>query len=252
MLGLATSVAFVASAGPITVEDLTPGAPASGGPLNGGFVFAIDPQSTGTGVIDPFLREQIGTDKKGPEEGLNTSINNPPLDDKAGTWTHDLSVSALAPVTFNGQQFYKFTLDANQVGNGPISLIQFEIFVTPGSPFTKNSDLLNLLSTTPNYDMNGGANQYRVDVSSQNGSGSGDMYFLVPVADIGNSGNLYLYAEFGADANANGFTPNDGFEEWYATEGLNSTGVPDSGTTVALLGLGLTSVALLRRRFAKA
>src|SRR5262249_62395477 len=107
MLSLVANIGCVAFAGPITVEDLTPGAPASGGPLNGGFVFAIDPQSTGTGVIDPFLREQISSDKKGPEEGLNTSINNPPLDDKSGNFTHDLSVGALAPVTFNGQQYYK-------------------------------------------------------------------------------------------------------------------------------------------------
>src|SRR5262249_5766330 len=120
------------------------------------------------------------------------------------------------------------------------------------SPFTQKSDLLNLLSTTPNYDMNGGANKYRVDISSQNGSGSGDMYVLVPVSDIGNSGNLYLYAGFGADANSNGFTPNDGFEEWYANEGSNGTTVPDSGSTVMLLGLSLTAVALFGRRFAKA
>jgi hypothetical protein len=251
MFGLIASVGCVASAGPITVEDLTPGSPASGGPLNGGFVFAIDPQSTGTGVLDPFLREQISNDKKGPEQGINTSINNPPLDDKGGPWTHDLLVSALAPVTFNNQQYYKFTLDANQDGNGPISLTQFKIFVTPGSPFTQTSDLLNLLSTTPNFDMNGGANQYRVDISSQNGSGSGDMYFLVPVSDIGNSGNLYLFAEFGTDANKNGFGPNDGFEEWNATEGQHGT-VPDSASTVMLLGASLSAIALIRRRFAKA
>ncbi|HEX8898904.1 MAG TPA: hypothetical protein VF751_09420, partial [Chthoniobacterales bacterium] len=43
------------------------------------------PQPTGTGVIDPFLRVQAN----GTEQGYNTS-GGTPFDDKAGPWTHDI------------------------------------------------------------------------------------------------------------------------------------------------------------------
>jgi len=244
-IAILVAVSGIVTSSKADIVDLTPGAPASGGPLNGGFVFAIDPQSTGTGVIDPFLREQ----NNGSEQGINTSIANPPLDDKPGPWTHDLTVGQLATVTFSGNSYYKFTLDANQVGNGPISLTAFKIFVTAGSPFTSASDLTSLVSTgTPKFDMNGGSTQYRVDISSQNGSGSGDMYFLVPTSDIDTTGNLYLYAAFGKDSSGGGFESNDGFEEWYATEGQSTTTVPDAASSLMLLGMGFMGLEAFRRK----
>lgn len=232
----------------INVVDLTVGYPAMGSVNNGGYVFAINPQSTGTGVIQPFLREHANV----TEQGINTSIAKPPYDDKPGPWTHDLPVNALATVTYNSNSYYEFLLDANQVSNGDISLINFKIYVTQGSPYTTNSDLINLVNTvTPSYDMNGSTTGYRVDISSQNGSGSGDMYFLVPMSAIGTTGNLYLYAQFGQELASNGSTgyvSNDGFEEWYAKQ---SRRVPDSGATVALLGLALLGLAAFRRRMVR-
>ncbi|MBU6410615.1 MAG: VPDSG-CTERM sorting domain-containing protein, partial [Verrucomicrobia bacterium] len=175
------------------------------------------------------------------------SIANPPYDDKAGQWTHDLLVSQLGTVTYNGHSYYQFYLDANQEADGPISLIAFQIFVTSGSPYTSSSDLTALVSSgTPAFDLNG-AGAVRVDISSQNGSGSGDMYILVPTSDIGDSGNLYLYAGFGQDASGGGYASNDGFEEWYAYEGP-SPAVPDGGGTALLLGAALVALALLRRK----
>jgi hypothetical protein len=69
----------------------------------------------------------------------------------------------------------------------------------------------------------------------------------VPVSDIGTSGNLYLYAQFGLDSNGNGYIANDGFEEWYATEG-GTPSVPDSGSTLTLLGMALLGFEGLRRK----
>jgi len=247
LIGLVAAAGLVATAqaATISVVDLT-SLPSSQTLDNQGVVSAIDPQSTGTGILDPFLREQGNAAQSPQEAGINTSISSPPLDDKPGPWTHDLSVSSLATVTVGGTAYYKFVLDANQSMNGPISLIQFKVYVTSGSPFTSASDLLNLINNvTPNYNMNGGATQYRVDISSQNGSGSGDMSFLVPKSDIG-AGNLYLYAQFGTDANGNGYGINDGFEEWAAVEGGSS--VPDGGTTVLLLGAALSGLGLIRRK----
>jgi VPDSG-CTERM motif len=230
---------------PITVIDLSGGPPASG-MANGAQFFAADPRPTGTGVIDPFLREQ----NNGSEQGINTSIPMPPFDDKPGPFTHDLLVSQLMPTMFMGTSYYMFSLDANQEHNGPISLINFELFVTTGAPISTAAGLMSLVSSgTPSFNMNGGGSQFRVDITSQTGSGSGDMFVLVPVSDIGTSGNLYLYAQFGADANGNGFPSDDGFEEWSASEGTPTNGgVPDGGSTVLMLGGALCLFGLINRK----
>jgi hypothetical protein len=243
---MSASLALVASSKGISVIDLSGGPPAQGS-ANGAYLFAADPQPTGTGVIDPFLREQ----NKPSEFGINTSISKPPYDDKPGPWTHDLQVSSLATVSYNSVNYYKFSLDANQSFNGPISLTTFKIFVTGGSPFTSASDLMNLVNTgTAAFDLNG-AGAVRVDISSQNGSGSGDMYILVPTSDIGTTGNLYLYAGFGLDTAGGGYESNSGFEEWNATTGNQPRiTTPDGGSTMMLLGSALAGMYFLRRKFA--
>lgn len=240
---IASGMAMPAMA--IDIIDLTSGTPANNS-VNGAYLFATDPQSTGTGVIDPFLREQAD----GSEQGINTSISKPPFDDKSGPWTHDLLVSQLGEVTYNDVLYYQFYLDANQVGDGPISMNAFQVFVTSGSPFTDASDLINLVSSgTPSFDLNGGSpGSVRVDINSNTGSGSGDMYILVPVSDIGTSGDLYLYAEFGEDASGGGYASNDGFEEWSAYEGPQVASVPGGDSTAFLLSAALMGLAMVKRR----
>src|SRR5215472_155076 len=61
----------------------------------GGATFALTPiQPTGTGVIDPFLREQASNHPI--EQGYNTdnpgSGSNGTLDDLAGIWTHSIQL----------------------------------------------------------------------------------------------------------------------------------------------------------------
>jgi hypothetical protein len=214
----------------------------TGTTASGAIFTGIDPQSTGTGVIDPFLREQANTS----EQGLNTSAGTP-FDDKGGPWTHDLAVSSLSSVTVAGKHYYQFYLDANQVGNGNVSLVNFQIFVTSGAPATTAAQLAAIVAGTPAFDMNDATHTYRVDVAGNNGSGSGDMTVLVPTSAIGTTGNLYLFAGFGKDAAGGGFETNDGFEEWNAVEGPNFT-IPDASSTLSLLGLGLLGVEALRRR----
>jgi len=245
---MSASLALVATSEGISVIDLSGGPPAQGS-ANGAYLFASDPQPTGTGVIDPFLREQ----NKPSEFGINTSISKPPYDDKPGPWTHDLKVSSLATVTYNSVNYYQFSLDGNQEMNGPISMTTFKIFVTGGDPFTSDTDLMNLVDTgTAAFDLNG-AGAVRVDITSQNGSGSGDMYILVPVSDIGTTGNLYLYAGFGLDSAGGGYESNSGFEEWYAsTSNQPRITAPDGGSTVALLGAALAGMYFLRRKIAHA
>src|ERR1051326_1278911 len=62
------------------------------------------PQPTGTGYIDPFLRVQAN----GTEQGYNTS-GGTPFDDKAGIWTHNITFGDLqaTEVTLNGTSYFK-------------------------------------------------------------------------------------------------------------------------------------------------
>jgi hypothetical protein len=213
----------------------------SSGTAGGAYFFGIDPQSTGTGVIDPFLREQ----NNGTEYGVNTSVSSPPYDDKPGPWTHDLAISSLASVNYLGTSYYQFYLDANQVGNGTISLTTLKIF-TSATALGTAAAVVNLV-TTGSAVYNLGANV--VNIAGNNGSGSGDMYMLIPASLIGTTGYLYLYAGFGVgDGN---FASDDGFEEWNAVEGPN-TSVPDAANTVSLFGMTLVGLAAFRAKFKKA
>lgn len=249
--GLAVTACLTASA--VTVIDVTTAG--SSGTANGAIFSFADPQPTGTGYIDPFLREQ----NTGGELGVNTSIkaqtvnNTVAYDNKDPVnYTHDLRIDTLLPV--NG--FYKFALDANQVANGNISLIRFQIFVSPTAfPDTvAGANALNaLISSTTSpiplaFDMNGDGVIHRVDITSNSGSGSGDMTVLVPTTGIAGNNYLYLVAGFGLEPNGAGYDSNDGFEEWSAVTGTPPPpGVPDGGSTLLVLGSVFASLGLFAR-----
>src|SRR5712691_8532502 len=80
------------------------------------------PQPTGTGYIDPFLRIQAN----GSEQGYNTS-GGTPFDDKSGPWTHNIQFSDLqsTAVTVNGTLYFKIMVDLNEP-NGAKSTISLE------------------------------------------------------------------------------------------------------------------------------
>jgi len=211
----------------------------SAGPvgLTGAYFYGIDPQSTGTGVIDPFLREQ----NNGTEMGVNTSAGTP-FDDKGGPWTHDLAISQLQATTIGGVSYYQFYLDANQIGNATISLTTLKIF-TSAAAATTLAGVTAIIGGVPVYNL--GANI--VNITGNNGSGSGDMRMDIPAALIGTTGYLYLQAGFDAPYN-----PNDGFEEWRAVSKEGTiVFTPDAGSTVAMLGMALIGLAGLRAKFNK-
>src|SRR6266487_3299983 len=110
--GLAVTTCLTATA--VTVIDVTTLAANSTSDAsrsaNGAIFSFADPRPTGTGYIDPFLREQGSP----TEVGVNTSIkaqtvNNTILYDNKDpvNYTHDLAINTLLPV--NG--YYKFALD---------------------------------------------------------------------------------------------------------------------------------------------
>jgi hypothetical protein len=209
-------------------------------------------QSTGTGVIDPFLREQANG-SGGVEEGMNTSLVNNYLDNKMPVdgFTRDLPLSVLSTSTVGGKQYYNFFLDVNQNAshnnpNAYISLTEVRIYI---SSQAATAAQLDALRGTPGnvFDMDD-ALAYDIQIPSNNGSGNGDLTMLVPVSSILPAGAyVYLYAKFGGLGST--FEPNDGFEEWRAlTGGLPPPGVPDYASTVMLLGMGLVGIAGVRRK----
>lgn len=236
-----------------------------------GVIFAQNnTQPAGTGVFDPFLRLQ----NNGTETGINTSLdtpNQPILDDKPTTgslnWTHDVAMSSLQSVTMNGTAYYVFGLDINQTGSNPLlSLDTIKFYVT--SQITSVSafnSFFNISGANNNQLGNGhvpaggippatfdalGGNSYvklNYNVSS-GGLGISDMLMYVPVSDLpdlpGGGGYLYLMNQNGAE-----FASNDGFEQWNVMTGTTPP-VPDSATTMMLLGMVFVGVEGLRRKLA--
>ncbi len=188
--------------------DLT-SAGASGSIGAGSFV-QTDPQPTGTGVIDPFVR----LDAMGQEQGFNTDhrpLKNDLADVKSGQWTHSVLVGALVPVDFNGVPSVRFLLDINQTGaSSLLSLDELQVYTATGPDLRSNAALFaqNLI-----YDM-GAGNRVLLDYALNSGSGSGDMFFYLPASLFAGLGSqyLYLYSKFGASGGA--YASNDGFEEW--------------------------------------
>lgn len=239
----------------ITTLDLTTaGAQVTGNANVGGsfIVQQVSPQTTGTGVIDPFLRIQANTN----EQGYNTSLSTP-LDDKGGPFTRALLLSEIPTVTISGTVYRQFLLDINQNTGGSnefLNLTQIQLFqvnadrndgvVNPLSDSNSVSALtfptgpaanqIFKMSATTNNDYN----TILMDYSLNPGSGAGDMFLYVQSSLFSTAlSNVIMYADFGRDPAGSG--SNDGFEEWAVLKSSTSpcvgcTTVPEP-TSVSLL-----------------
>ena len=203
------------------------------------------PQPTGTGVIDPFLRVQAN----GTEQGYNTS-GGTPFDDKAGPWTHNIQFSDLqsTQVTVNGTAYFKILVDLNEPGGAKstIDLTNLQFYTSSvGSQTTTNLSSLGTLRYS--MDTAGGDNTVQFDAGRNHGSGSGDAFFYIPAsAFAGTNANdfVYMYVNFGsADETTAG-----GFEEFTLVRNLAP--VPEMSALFPIVGLlvAVGSTSLLRRR----
>jgi hypothetical protein len=238
---LIVALGVCARGGYATIVDLT--GSNDSGTINGAqFVFTTQ-QPTGTGVIEPFLR----VENTPTEQGYNTS-GGTPFDDKAGPWTHDLTLGDLqnTEVTLNGVSYFKLLLDVNEPGGRKslISLDQLQLYTSNvGSQTTTSVGSLGTLR----YSFNAGDGVI-LDASRNHGSGSGDMYAYIPTSDFSGaktSDFVYLYAHFG-----NSDPSQSGFEEWAL---VNIAPIPEMDALFPIIGFFAVAFATqrLRRRRAQ-
>lgn len=231
---LGTTLTVTSNSWALTLDLSTAGA---SGSINGAYYVQTDPQPTGTGYIDSFVR--IGPVNANIVSGYNTDYRPVQFDEKTNhTYTHSITISDIPTVTLSGTTYRQFLLDINQTGVDPLySLDQLQIFLGA------SGDLHNYPSGlgTKIYDLDAGTDNWiLLDYSLNSGSGSGDMFAYIPSALFtGPNQYVYLYSQFGVNHNNN-----DGLEEWAV---LRSAQVPEPSALI-LLGSALFGLALWSRR----
>ena len=183
---------------------------------DGTLIEAQPTPSTGTGVIDSFLRIQASP----IEQGINTD-GAVQFDTKSGSHTHHIFLADIPVVTIEGTAYREIRLDINESGGDsePLTLSRMQLWYA-GTADLSNFDPSgagDLPTGTLIWDLdsatNGGAAN-KIELEDWNsGSGKGDYVFYIPETffdDIVGNPYVYLYGAFGNPNASEG-----GFEEFY-------------------------------------
>ena len=171
--------------------------------------------SSGTGTFNPFVRLQAS-----PEEaGYNTN-GTLEFDSKAGNWTHAILISEIPVRTLDEcTNCFELWVDINEGNNAkPVSLNEMEIWFTDNANLT-GYPFAGVVGTSLQYDF---SDEILIRDVNQ-GSGRGDLRYLVPTAGLAIPGNcsygsttcttyFLLYSEWGTSGGSQ--TSDGGFEEW--------------------------------------
>lgn len=240
---------------PTSAEAVTLYVSTTDGYINGAFYTGTDESSTGSGVIDSFVRLSGGD----IIEGYNTTVNNVFDTGATNQFNHEMLLSEIPLVTLSDSiQYREFLLDNNQsgsLGGTEISLDEIQIFqsgLANQSVETFTSGIVDLTGSLVYQLDAGGDNTVIIDSAvSSSGSGAANMYLYVPNSVFIHSLDyIYLYSKFGTT-----IANNDGFEEW-AVEIVSGDPIdppPDpipEPMTMLLFGSGLAGAFIQRKRLA--
>ncbi len=211
--------------------------------INGAFFQQVPDQSTGTGVIDPFVRLSTNDNC---EQGYGTSGRAVPFDENnSPNFTRNLLLSEVPVINIGGTNYLQFLLDINQTGDNPlISLDQIKIYQS-NTPDINSTNLADL--GTQVFDLDGAGDAWiKLNFALNSGSGSGDMFAYIPTSLFANKTYVYFFSRFGEE-----FNQNDGFEEWAILNLDDSVHiqfeVPEPATYL-MIGPALLALGYWRRR----
>lgn len=225
------------------VLDLTNPSAVSAVSANGFIAQYTHAQPTGTGVIQSFVRVQGAASGGGSEQGYNTSARPLQFDEnKSPEFTRDLTVGQVPVVNVDGVNYRQFLLDINQKASSPLlSLDEVRIFLDSRAGVTGYDPTTHTLAgNAPVFDLDAGPQgdvSILLNARLNNGSGSGDMYLLVPDSAFANadlSTHVYLYSKMGEQQGA---TANGGFEEWSVRTNGTSALPPGTGSVSGMVYL---------------